>query len=278
VDLSIEELERHIDELRADMRRAAQAGDRVLVEELREELREAQANWEEALTQVAARTPAADGRPAATSVAPRARGEAIGRGVRGSLLPLREQVHHALTLLTVPAAPRLIVAVHQAFFGAVIPNSRLTSLRRDEERSFRAAPFARPYYLCPALTADRLGPSRGLLSISTWPIAERIVGPLSPRVHFLTAAIKVAEAIARTPEPRPEALRLLARFAANIPGGADGSGPGTVIEAARAELAIHEEADRITREEAGKRAGRLTDVQRLFGVRFEVVSVVEDAG
>jgi len=117
-----------------------------------------------------------------------------------------------------------------------------------------------------------------LLSISTWPIAERIIGPLSPRVHFLTAAIKVAEAIARTPEPRPEALRLLARFAANIPGGADGSGPGTVIEAARAELAIHEEADRITREEAGKRAGRLTDVQRLFGVRFEVVSVVEDAG
>lgn len=278
MDLSIEELERHIDELRADMRRAAQAGDRALVEELREELREAQASWEEALTQVAARTPAADGRPAAKPVAPRARGEATGRGVRGSLLPLREQVHHALTLLTVPAAPRLIVAVHQAFFGAVIPNSRLTSLRRDEERSFRSAPFARPYYLCPALTADRLGPSRGLLSISTWPIAERIVGPLSPRVHFLTAAIKVAEAIARTPEPRPEALRLLARFAANIPGGADGSGPGTVIEAARAELAIHEEADRITREEAGKRAGRLTDVQRLFGVRFEVVSVVEDAG
>ena len=276
MDLSIEELERHIDELRADMRRAAQAGDRALVDELREELREAQASWEEALAQVAARPRRVRDRsprmPAAARLEP-----TIG-GARGSLLPLREQVHHALTLLTVPAAPRLIVAVHQAFFGAVIPNSRLTSLRRDEERSFRSAPFARPYYLCPALTADRLGPSRGLLSISTWPIAERIVGPLSPRVHFLTAAIKVAEAIARTPEPRPEALRLLARFAANIPGGADGSGPGTVIEAARAELAIHEEADRITREEAGKRAGRLTDVQRLFGVRFEVVSVVEDAG
>jgi hypothetical protein len=276
VDLSIEELERHIDELRADMRRAALSGDRALVDELREELREAQANWEEALAQVTARLPRARGRSTTTPAANRP--EPTSRGVRGSLLPLREQVHHALTLLTVPAAPRLIVAVHQAFFGAVIPNSRLTSLRRDEERSFRSAPFARPYYLCPALTADRLGPSRGLLSISTWPIAERVVGPLSPRVHFLTAAVKVAEAIERTPDPRPEALRLLARFAANIPGGTDGSGPETVAEAARAELAIHEEADRITREEAAKRAGRLTDVQRLFGVRFEAVSLVEEAG
>ena len=278
MDLSIEELERHIDELRADMRRAAQAGDQALVDELREELREAQATWEEALVQVAARPQRARDRSARMPAAASGRREAATRAGGGSLLPLREQVHHALTLLTVPAAPRLIVAVHQAFFGAVIPNSRLTSLRRDEERSFRSAPFARPYYLCPALTADRLGPSRGLLSISTWPIAERVVGPLSPRVHFLTAAVKVAEAIERTPDPRPEALRLLARFAANIPGGTDGSGPETVAEAARAELAIHEEADRITREEAAKRAGRLTDVQRLFGVRFEAVSLVEEAG
>jgi hypothetical protein len=195
-----------------------------------------------------------------------------------SLLPLREQVHHALTLLTVPAAPRLIVAVHQAFFGASIPNARLTSLRRDEEKSFRSAPFARPYYLCPALTADRLAPSRGLLSVSTWPLVDRLVGPLSPRVHFLVSAIKIAEAIERAPEYVPEAVRLLARFAANIPGGGDGREPGTVASAARAELVIHEETDRIAREKAAKRTQRLTDVQRLFGVRLEAVSLVEDAG
>src|SRR5690606_37969506 len=107
---------------------------------------------------------------------------------------------------------------------------------------------------------------------------DRLVGPLSPRVHFLTAAIKVAEAISRTPDAGPEAVRLLARFAANIPGGGDAHEPGPVASAAQAELGIHEEADRNTREEAATRAQRLTDVQRLFGVRLEAVSLVEDAG
>jgi hypothetical protein len=267
VSLSIEELERRIDDMRADLRRAAEAGDSPLVRELRAELRGLEQAWDKALAKLTSRP-----------VGP-ARTKSTGRpSPAGSLLPLREQVHHALTLLTVPAAPRLIVAVHQAFFGATIPNARLTSLRRDEEKSFRSAPFARPYYLCPALTADRLAPSRGLLSVSTWPVVDRLVGPLSPRVHFLTAAIKVAEAIARTPEAGPEAVRLLARFAANIPGGADAEEPDTVVSAARAELTIHEEADRLTREAAAKRAQRLTDVQRLFGVRLEALSFVEDAG
>ena len=111
----------------------------------------------------------------------------------GSLLPAREQVHQALTLLDVPSAPRLIAAVHAAFFTGHLPPSRLTSLRRDEERSYRSAPNARPYYLCPALTADLLSPARALLCISTWPMEQRIVGPLSPRVDFLAAAIRVAE-------------------------------------------------------------------------------------
>ena len=111
----------------------------------------------------------------------RRRGEARG----GTLLPLREQVHEALSLLQVPAAPRLIATVHEAFFATSFPTARLTSLRRDEERSFKTAPFARPYYICAALAADFLSPSRGLLAISTWPMERRIIGSLSPRVDFL---------------------------------------------------------------------------------------------
>ena len=74
------------------------------------------------------------------------------------LLPLREQVYEALSLLQVPAAPRLIATVHEAFFATTFSTVRLTSLRRDEERSFRTAPFTRPYYICAALTADFLTP------------------------------------------------------------------------------------------------------------------------
>ena len=154
---------------------------------LRAELRRAEDAWEDALADLEA-----DGGTAAR--------RAVGTAQRGPLLPLREQVHHALTLLTVPAAPRLIVAVHEAFFSGEMVPARLTSLRRDEERSYRSAPNARPYYLCPALTADLLAPARGLLAVSTWTMADRIVGPLSPRVHYLTSAIQVADYVARLDE------------------------------------------------------------------------------
>jgi hypothetical protein len=258
---SIEALEARIDELRAAVRKAVVARDSVQARVLRAELRRAEREWEEALAQLESTQNSSE--PAAS----------------GSLLPLREKVHHALTLLTVPAAPRLITVVHTAFVGDDIPSTRLTSLRRDEERSFRSAPYARPYYLCPALTFDRLAPARALLSISTWPMADRIVGPLSPRVHFLIAAIQVAETIRRVKNPRPEAMRLLWRFAANIPGGTEGGvDPSTVIKAARAELVIHQDEDRRTRERGAQRAEALTDVQRLFGVRLGVVSDVEDVG
>jgi len=40
------------------------------------------------------------------------------------------------------------------------PTALVTSLKRDEERSFRLAPYARTYYICAALSADRLAPSR----------------------------------------------------------------------------------------------------------------------
>ncbi len=252
---AIEILERRIDDLRAAVRMAAVAGDRVKARELRAELRRAEDAWEQALAALDAPSPM----PSASAAL-------------GSLLPVREQVHHALTLLAVPAAPRLIVAVHEAFFSGEMMSARLTSLRRDEERSFRSAPYARPYYLCPALTADMLAPTRGLLTVSTWSVADRIVGPLSPRVHFLTAAIRVADAVARLDSPGLAATRLLRRFAVNIPGASDGADtPMSVAKAARAELAIHEETDRYAREEAARRAARLTDVQRLFGARLRLV-------
>jgi hypothetical protein len=183
---------------------------------------------------------------------------------------VREQVHQALSLLGAPAQPRLIVAVAGAFFGGTLRSNQLTSLRRDEERSFRASPYGRPYYLCAALT-DRLSPARALLTVSTWPQERRMVGPLSPRVDFLTCAIAVAEHPAQRHGPE-QAARLLARMARNIPGGSLGGqdlgppDPARVADAARAELAVH--AGRDGRDRAGL-AGRATsqlgDVARLFG-------------
>src|SRR5580658_1506983 len=204
----MEALERRIERLTAEVRRAATAGDRDLASGLRAELREARRIWDESLDRLEAE---ASGR-SEDAIAPRS-----GPVSSPALLPAREQVHQALTLIGAPAAPRLIVAVHDAFFAGRFASARLTSLRRDEERSFRSAPYARPYYLCAALSADLLAPARGLLAVSAWPMDRRIVGPLSPRVDYLLAAIRIGERIRDLSGAGGESRRLLWRFAANIP-------------------------------------------------------------
>jgi hypothetical protein len=271
---TIEALERRIDELRVAVREAVLAGDRALAGRQRAALASAERAWEDALEEAAAAQTDPSAPAGAVAQGRAAQGKAAqGRAAEpparpGSLLPLREQVYEALSLLQVPAAPKLIATVHEAFFGATFPTTRVTSLKRDEERSFRTAPFARPYYICAALSADYLAPSRGLLAVSTWPLELRVIGSLSPRVDFLTAAIRVAEAIERIPEPPAAARRLLQRFAASVsgaisPGG--GADPAAVREAARAELTVHREADAKARRAAADRARGLHHPEQLFG-------------
>ena len=275
---SVESLERRISQLRTAVREAVLAGATERASALRRDLRQAERDWEHALAEAATEAEAEAG---AETV--RADDAGAGRPAQqeaahapGSLLPLREQVHEALSLLAVPAAPRLIATVHEAFFGGTFPTVRLTSLKRDEERSFRTAPFARPYYVCAALTADLLAPARGLLAVSTWPMERRVIGSLSPRVDFLTGAIRVAEAIQRLPAPVPAARRLLWRFAASIPGAADSTAstnPHEVMQAALAELAVHQVADQATRHAAARRArDQLDDAQQLFGTRIRLAA------
>jgi hypothetical protein len=264
VSEAIEILERRIDRLRVAVREAVLAGEREKANALRRELRQAEQEWDDALAQAAESQSQASlpetGQPQVTAMA---------GGTSSPLLPLREQVHEALALLAVPAAPRLIAAVHEAFFATAFPGSKLTSLKRDEERSFRTAPFARPYYICAALTADLLAPARGLLAVSTWPMECRVIGSLSPRVDFLTAAVNVATAVERLTQPVPAARRLLWRFAASIPGAAEDANridPRRVIHAAEAEREVHEPGDREARGAAARRAReQLDEVQQLFG-------------
>lgn len=269
---TIEALERRIDELRVKVREAILSGERALASAHRASLKQAEQAWEDALAEAAeahagSEAVAGQAHAGAESAEGRAQvgpGAAAPPGPPGSLLPLREQVYEALSLLQVAAAPKLIATVHEAFFGSTFPTTRVTSLKRDEERSFRTAPFARPYYICAALSADYLSPSRGLLAVSTWPLELRVIGSLSPRVDFLTAASRVAEAIERIPEPPAAARRLLERFAASIPG-ANGTRPAAVREAAAAELAVHADADAGTRRAAAERARKLDGAERLFG-------------
>ncbi|MEV7085603.1 hypothetical protein AB0O07_06880 [Streptomyces sp. NPDC093085] len=194
-------------------------------------------------------------------------------------LPLRDQAHQALTLLTVPASPKLLSQVHEAFFATPLNTARLTTLRRDEERSFRSAPYARAYYVCSTLTSDLLAPTRALLALSTWPLERRIVGPLTQRVHFLTAALRLADAaehLSGEPElPQPVQLLLL-RYSQNVHGYDTRTGTldlTALRQAATAELEIHADEDAQTCTEAAQRAReQLGDAEQNFGSTLRVVS------
>ncbi len=259
---ALDALENRIAELRRAIRGALAAREQERVRELRAELRRTERSWDALVTPPDRPTEDREG--------------------LASLLPVREQVHQALTLLGTPAAPKLISAVHAAFFTGQLPPSRLASLRRDEERSYRATPSARAYYLCPALTSDLLSPARALLCVSTWPLEQRIMGPLSPRADFLTAAIRIAEAAPSLSGPgtspaRIEVERLLRRFAMNIPGAgpAEPGGrisPETIAAAAQAELDIHSAQDQDDRAQAGRRARQqLGGAEQIFGTRFTAI-------
>lgn len=254
---SAEELEARIAGLRAEVRRAAATGDRATARQLRAELRKAETDWDAVVLGSIPETPEFPDRVDAPAV------------------PVREHVHRALTLLSVPSSPKLVLAVHDGFFSGELLPARLTSLRRDEERSFRSAPFARPYYVCAALTTDLLAPARGLMAVSSWPLERRMIGPLSPRVDLLTSAIRLAEHLSAQPAAEPAGLRVLWRLAVSIPGvhsAPDSLDPAMVLEAARRELAVHENDDARARIAAARRAAdQLADpAAQLFGVRLGV--------
>ncbi|MGW8847960.1 hypothetical protein ACWGNE_09265 [Streptomyces xiamenensis] len=258
----LDALEKHMQQLQQAMRHAQMQRDHNRLKDLRAELRRAQRSYDALFDADDNTSPNAD-----------------HPQYSGTRMPAREQVHQVLTLLTVPAAPKLISSVHEALFAGSLPTTRLATLRRDEERSYRSAPHSRPYYLCPALTSEHLSPARALLTISIWPLEDRIVGPLSARVHFLTSAIKFAEATQRlTPDPEtmtPAAQQLMRRYALNIPGAqatdpephnSTYCDPNLLRQAAQQELAIHTDTDTTDRREAARHARQhLDEAAQLFG-------------
>jgi hypothetical protein len=206
-----------------------------------------------------------------------------GRGHRAAL-PVREQVARVLALLSRPVSVSMIREVAAARYGDQIPGPRLASLRRDEHRSWRSAhdsasgrAGARPVYIVPALTYDRLAPVRGLLALSSWPLELRIVAPASHRVDMLHATGRLAGELAGGPDAgwAPEVERVLWRLAETVPGATTGGtlDPTTVRAAVDAELTQISDSDAAERAAAAGRAtGQLDDERLLFGSRLTVLA------
>jgi hypothetical protein len=198
-----------------------------------------------------------------------------------SSIPLRDQVIQALQLTGRPSSARLVSDVTKSRWAERVDTAKLSSLRRDEARSWRKSQElpgrqARDVYVVPALTYDRFTPVRGTIALSTWPTSLRLIAPLSPRVDMLHSTVALAEeasAVTGTNYEGPM-MRLVARLGATIPGVKPfGVEPHAVIEAARAELREIEETDELERSEAAERAHAQLDVEvLLFGTQIRTVT------
>ncbi len=194
-----------------------------------------------------------------------------------SSTPLRDQVIRALQLTGRPSSARLVSEVTRSRWTEQVDTARLSSLRRDEARSWRASQempgrHARDVYVVPALTYDRFTPVRGTVALSTSPTYLRLIAPLSPRVDMLYSTIALAKEATTIAGTSYEAqmMRLVARLGATIPGVKPfDTNPQIVIQAAQAELKEIEQTDELERSAAAERAHVQLDAEALlFGTQI----------
>jgi hypothetical protein len=182
----------------------------------------------------------------------------------------REQARRALLLIGAPAPARLVVDVHGALFDGDLTVAALVSLLREEERgpvhgepgeAARSAGEGE-CLVCPALRPD-LTAARGLLTLSTWPVENRVAAP----ADRLAAIVRIAEFIAMRQTAGAAAAALLRRLADEVPGGPEAyavQNPAALADAARAALAGVPVTPLPT--ETLRRWATLDEHQRLFGL------------
>jgi hypothetical protein len=200
-----------------------------------------------------------------------------------SAVPLRDQVIRALHLVGRPATGRLLADVTKARWNESIEINKLSSLRRDEARSWSAGQdinrrtAVRDVYVVPALSSDRFAPVRGSLALSTWETSLRLIAPLSPRVDMLRSTIALSEETIRLGDNSQGAVlnRLVSRLAASIPGANPfKSTMMEIISCAKAELTAIEDIDAEERSIAAARAEtQLAANALLFGAPLQSLNV-----
>lgn len=191
------------------------------------------------------------------------------RGSQGRL-SAREQAVTALAEMGVPSPPREIDDFHQARFGISLDVRALASVRRDEFAAWNRDPSSRPAFLAPALDIRFFRPVRGPMTLSSWELEQRILGPSSPRVDHLRLTCRLAKLAARlVGEPGQALAAMASRYAQTVPGAVEHAqlgDPARIMDAAARELAVLGPQDEEERAAAAGRAReQLQEAEILWG-------------
>jgi hypothetical protein len=175
----------------------------------------------------------------------------------------REVLIETLALLHRSAAPTTVSRSAALMFGVDISPSQFASMRKGDERAYMRG-RRRRVMLVPALSSVDLTARARTITLSDWPMEQRIIGRLSERVDALHVILRLIELMKSQPDREWLAvLRPLAqdfRFKIKAPEDAM-----AVREVVHSELEKIEAQDFEERHEAAVRAAKLPESRRLFG-------------
>lgn len=194
---------------------------------------------------------------------------------------LREVILDLLQEAGCPLNSLLLASVIRPLLGRIVPSTRFGTLSNDEAVSFDSS-RARPVYLCHCLTFDQGAAVKRFWARSDWPLAERVMGPMTGRILFLKGAtwtIGLAQMVQaqHLAAENAEKLQFIAADQARDAGLTVTRGEfpyGDWLAAITSMLARHEAEDRELREAAAAELGsQLSDRDQLFGARGGLVSL-----
>lgn len=207
--------------------------------------------------------------------------ERTSRPSKDSARPLRDAVIDTLAEADFPLNSLLLASIMRPLYGRNIPSNRFGTLSNDEVKSYDSS-RARPVYLCHCLTYDKGHAVKRFWARSDWPLAKRIMGPMSGRILFLKGAAWTI-ALARSVEEGTRCadnLDILKYVAADQARDAGlpvkrGEFPYEAwLTAIGAALDRHTETDRVLREESvDALTAKLTERELLFGSSKGLVSL-----
>jgi hypothetical protein len=190
-------------------------------------------------------------------------------GRERNLRSQRDVIVDTLDEVGVPMSHATIYQYARARFGAAIAGSRFAPLRRDEEKSWRKNAASRPTFIAPALHADGGEPINRLLTLTTWDLPRRIVGPRSERFAYLM----LCERVLGLAHDNPDDEALVALAARLHPRTRD-QAPEQQLDEIREELDLVRRLDEPDRVAAAERLGSLSPDIVIWGNRG-ITGVVE---
>jgi hypothetical protein len=170
------------------------------------------------------------------------------------------------------AAPARMIRDLAAVDGTPIKSTGFPSMFRADERSWRKNSRRKPVLLLPGLEAVTLAPMTGWVTLSSFPVAQRVITPLTARAAHLRVLGHVLGRLAGGAGPASveAGLEALARrWASALPetrvfGAFD---PGKLQATVSAVLSDIAEAETLQRAIAAQRVAQATTEIALFGFR-----------